>query len=69
MSFDSLIKAVCQAPVLHIIDYTTDAPLELHTDASGKALGGVLYQRVSDNNGRSVLKPVAFHSRNFKSAE
>ena len=69
MAFDLLIEAVSQAPVLHIIDYTTDVPLELHTNASAKALGGVLYQCVNDHNGKSVLKPVAFHSRKFKPAE
>jgi len=64
-----LRAAVCEAPVLHIIDYTASHPLELHTDASGKALGGVLYQRTVDSKGTSVLRPVAFHSRKFNAAK
>ena len=42
----------------------TNLQLELHTDASDYALGGVLYQLVDGK-----LKPCAFHSRKFKIAE
>ena len=42
------------APTLHIIDAAdANAKLEVHTDASGYAIGAVLYQSV---NGK--LKPV-----------
>ena len=63
-AFNNLKTAVTSAPVLHILDYASAGKLELHTDASAKALGGVLYQEVEGK-----LKPVAFHSRHFKSAE
>ena len=39
-------------------------PFELHTDASAKALSGVLYNQIG-----TVLRPVAFHSRRFAAAE
>ena len=53
------------APCLNIIDHNvTNMQLELHTDASDYALGGVLYQLVDGK-----LKPCAFHSRKFKLAE
>lgn len=42
-AFESLREAICTAPVLHIIDYEQGGELELHTDASGRALSGVLY--------------------------
>lgn len=38
--------------------------MELHTDASNVALGGVLFQKVNGTN-----KPIAFYSRKFNSAE
>lgn len=63
-AFLKLKELVTTAPVLHIIDYSSSGKLELHTDASAKALGGVLYQEVSGK-----LKPIAFHSRRFKPAE
>ena len=56
---------MCSAPCLHLMDYTPGAgAIELHTDASDKALGGVLFQKVG-----SVNRPVAFYSRRFNSAE
>ena len=56
---------MCKAPCLHLIDYGPDAgPIELHTDASDKALSGVLFQKVD-----GVNRPVAFYSRWFNSAE
>ena len=42
-AFAQLKAAVTSSPILHIIDYSTTGRLELHTDASAKALGGVLY--------------------------
>ena len=53
------------APTLHIINAAdANTKLEVHTNASGYAIGAVLYQSV---NGK--LKPVAFHSRKLKEAE
>ena len=64
-SFNLLKQALTNAPCLHIIDHNvTNLQLELHTDASDYALGGVLYQLVDGK-----LKPCAFHSRKFKLAE
>ena len=48
--------------VLHIFDPELD--IKLHTDASKTALSGILYQKV-----QGKLKPVAFHSRKFNTAE
>jgi len=60
-----LKQALTEAPCLHIIDHKApDLHLEMHTDASNAALGGILYQLVDGK-----LKPCAFHSRKFKSAE
>ena len=56
---------MCSAPCLHLLDYGPDAgSVELHTDASDKALSGVLFQKVN-----GVNRPVAFYSRRFNSAE
>ena len=49
---------------MHIPDTSRDSTLEIHTDASAKALSGMLYQRVG-----SVLHPYAFHSRRLSPAE
>jgi RNase H-like domain found in reverse transcriptase len=57
-AFDKLKECLCSAPVLSIFDATL--PIELHTDASNTAL----YQIVDGK-----LKPVAYHSRKFNSAE
>ena len=54
-----------EAPALHIIDpEDANAKFELHTDASGFALGAILYQKFGKE-----IKPVAFHSRKLNSAE
>ena len=47
------------------MDYGPGAgAIELHTDASDKALGGVLFQKVE-----GVNRPVAFYSQRLNSAE
>ena len=52
------------APTQHIIHAAdANAKLEVHTNASGYAIGAVLYQV----NGK--LKPVAFHLHKLKEAE
>jgi len=63
-AFKTLKASITNAPCLWIIDYTSNDPLELHTDASAKALGAVLYQVVD-----GVKKPVAFHSHRLNAAE
>ncbi|CAH9148831.1 unnamed protein product [Cuscuta epithymum] len=57
-AFEDLKKAVASEPVLKLPDFA--APFEVHTDASDRALGGVLVQ---DEH------PVAFESRKLKDAE
>ena len=53
------------APVLKLMDpEDPEAEFEVHTDASGYAIGAVLYQKVDGK-----LLPVAFHSRKLNPAE
>ena len=60
------VKAAAQAaPSLKLIDpEDPQATFEVHTDASGFAIGAVLYQQVEGK-----LLPVAFHSRKLNAAE
>lgn len=62
-AFDALKKAVTSAPVLRIFNSAFRTAVE--TDASGFAVGAVLFQ--TDHNG--VSRPVAFTSRKLNSAE
>jgi transposase InsO family protein len=62
-SFLALKAAISSAPVLRIFD--PDLPSTVETDASGFAVGAVLFQ--TDDNGSS--RPVAFTSRKMNSAE
>jgi hypothetical protein len=57
-AFDKLKAAVASEPVLHLPNF--ELPFEVHTDASEKAIGGVLVQEGH---------PVAFESRKLKEAE
>ncbi|CAL5371561.1 unnamed protein product [Camellia sinensis] len=57
-AFDKLKVAVASEPVLRLPDF--ELPFELHTDASDKAIGGVLVQEGH---------PVAFESRKLNDAE
>jgi len=64
-SFQLLKEAICREPVLHIIDLSPEGgALELHTDASDRALAGVLFQWV-----KKTRKPCAFYSRKFSETE
>lgn len=62
-AFLALKDAISKAPVLRIFD--PDLLTTIETDASGFALGAVLFQ--TDENGES--RPVAFTSRKLNSAE
>ena len=42
-AFMTLKQLITKAPFLHIPDPKCDNTLEIHTDASAKALSGVLY--------------------------
>ncbi|VFQ82070.1 unnamed protein product [Cuscuta campestris] len=57
-AFEDLKQAVASEPVLKLPDFSV--PFEVHTDASDRALGGVLVQ---DSH------PIAFESRKLKDAE
>lgn len=57
-AFDSLKEALQKEPVLIAPQY--DQPLVVQTDASNRAVGGVLAQYVDGQ-----LKPIAFVSRKF----
>ena len=62
-AFATLKDAISKAPVLRIFD--PELPTTVETDASGFALGAVLFQ--TDKNGEA--RPVAFTSRKLNSAE
>jgi hypothetical protein len=62
-AFNALKGAISKAPVLRIFD--PDLISSVETDASGFALGAVLFQ--TDDKGES--RPVAFTSRKLSSAE
>jgi len=63
IAFQSLKTALISAPVLSKPDF--DRSFEIHTDASGVAIGACLMQ--SDDEGR--LQPVAYFSRKLRDAE
>jgi hypothetical protein len=63
LAFAALKDAISKAPVLKIFDPAHRTTVE--TDASGFALGAVLFQ--TDEHG--VSRPVAFTSRKLNSAE
>ena len=58
MAFESLKEAISTEPVLLLPDL--DLPFEVQTDASDRALGGVLVQEGH---------PMAFESRKLNNAE
>ena len=62
-AFDSLKRALCQAPVMRLPDFLKE--FELHCDASGLAIGACLMQR--DEEGRP--HPIAYYSRKLRDAE
>ena len=62
-AFDSLKKALCEAPVLTAPDH--GKPFILSTDASGVGVGGVLEQATDDGE----VKPVAFFSKKLLDRE
>ena len=65
MAFQAIKDAAKSAPSLKLVDPEDPrATFELHTDASGFAIGAVLYQKIEGK-----LHPVAFHSRKLGPAE
>ena len=64
-AFTQLRQAFIKAPILRHFDL--ECHIQIETDASGYAIGGVLSQLTSDNSGR--WHPVAFYSRKMISAE
>ena len=58
-AFKVLEDHLCTAPVLEIYDGHADTMVELHTDASVKALGAVLFQQRS---GQTSFHPAAYNS-------
>ena len=61
-AFESLKSALCEAPVLQILDF--DQQFVLVTDASDLAVSAVPHQRLSEG-----LAPIAFYSRVLTAAE
>lgn len=61
-AFDTIKKAVLEAPLLHHLDY--ELPIVLRTDASTEGIGAVLLQQVD-----GAEHPVCFVSKAFTPAE
>lgn len=61
-AFDNLKQALSSPPVLAYANY--DKPFEVHTDASQKGLGAILYQK---QDGK--LRVISFASRGLKRSE
>ncbi|MCG8035390.1 MAG: DDE-type integrase/transposase/recombinase [Candidatus Thiodiazotropha taylori] len=61
-AFDTLKKALSSPPVLGYAD--CELPFEVHTDASQKGLGAVLYQKQTDK-----LRVISYASRGLKRSE
>ena len=61
-AFKKLKNALSSPPVLGYAYY--EAPFEVHTDASLKGLGAVLYQKQE-----GILRPIRFASRGLKKSE
>ena len=62
-AFDTLKQRFIEAPILK--HFRSSLPTEVETDASDFALGAIMSQQQPT----TVLHPIAFHSRKFKSAE
>lgn len=58
-AFRTLIELLCTAPILR--HYNEDMPLFISTDASGYALGAVLFQKYGENGEQEVA--IAYASR------
>ena len=63
-AFSDIKKAITQGPILRLPD--PDLPFTVTTDASDKAIGAVITQRMLDTN---FDHPIAFHSRKMKPSE
>ena len=63
-AFEKLRTKVTAAPVLQVFDQ--HAELEVHTDASAKAIGAALFQKT---RGAKHFHPVAFFSRRLNQAQ
>ena len=61
-AFEKLKNALSTPPVLGYANY--EAPFEVHTDASLRGLGAVLYQKQD-----GMLRPISFASRGLKKSE
>ena len=59
----------CFADDIILAHYNPELQSKVETDASGKALGGILSQAHSTPRGRVVWRPVAFFSRKMHGAE
>jgi len=62
LAFDALKDKLTNPPVLAYADYSL--PFTIHTDASGKGLGAVLYQKLD-----GVDKVIAYASRGLRPSE
>ena len=61
--FEELKSRITTAPVLKVMDFHPDTVHEVHTDASGVAIGAVLLQKTAAD---SSFHPVAYFSKKLK---
>ena len=67
-AFEFLKQAITTTPVLAFPDW--NLPFIVETDASDCALSGVLAQKIFDEKlQKEILKPIAYYSRKFNSAQ
>ena len=62
-ALDHLVKVITTAPILAYADFSKD--FILHTDASTKGLGAILYQKGDDDN----MKVIEYASQTLRKAE
>ena len=62
-AFEKLKSVLASAPILHPVDFTL--PFELHSDASGLAVGAALHQRYPDGS----LRPLGYFSKKLRPVE
>jgi hypothetical protein len=66
-AFQNLKDSFLSIPILS--HYNPSYPTRVETDASGRAISGILSQLVPGRDGKAQWRPIAFHSRRMKPEE
>ena len=66
-SFQDLKNMFLESPIL--VHFDPSCPTKVETDASGRAISGILSQDISQNGGKPDWRPVAFFSRKLSDTE